>query len=222
MRLQTGQHRAEGGPQPLDPGDGQPIGVPMTRPARSRTGRATGWSRCLPGLAALHRRTSSAHTAAGDGQLYLRLQLQQVDDLPDHQDDDQRQDRRHDLLPSGATRARTRSGSSSTSRPAPTAAVSSRSTSRLGDHRSSVLAWRRSPLAVAGDLAATVRPRGSSIVRGPLMSTVHSPTTRPGREDSSTTRWPSRTASRTLWVTNTTVLPVSSRSGSARRAGRPG
>ena len=40
------------------------------------------------------------------------------------------------------------------------------------------------------------------------MLTFHSPTTRPGREDSSTTRCPSRTASRTLCVTKTMLLPV--------------
>ena len=45
--------------------------------------------------------------------------------------------------------------------------------------------------------------RGRSIVTG------NSWTTRPGRLESSTTRSPSRTASRTLWVTKTTVRSVS-------------
>ena len=40
--------------------------------------------------------------------------------------------------------------------------------------------------------------------RGCGMSTVHSRAIRPGREDSRTTRWASRTASRTLCVTNRT------------------
>ena len=46
-------------------------------------------------------------------------------------------------------------------------------------------------------------------MRRPVVSAMrHSPATRPGRLESSTTRWPRRAASRTLWVTNTIVRPV--------------
>ena len=59
---------------------------------------------------------------------------------------------------------------------------------------------------ISTDSSATA---ASSMRRGCGMSTVHSRTIRPGREDSSTTRWPSRTASRTLCVTNRTDTFVS-------------
>ena len=53
---------------------------------------------------------------------------------------------------------------------------------------------------------------GESMRRGRSMTTGNSWITRPGRLESSTTRSPSRTASRTLWVTNTMVRPVSRQS----------
>ena len=75
-------------------------------------------------------------------------------------------------------------------------------------------ARERQPSAMAAHLLAQPvgdrrrrarRPRAESMRRGRGMSTGNSSATRPGRLDSSTTRSPRRTASRTLWVTKTTV-----------------
>ena len=52
------------------------------------------------------------------------------------------------------------------------------------------------------------RPRATRCGGAGRCSTGNSATTRPGRLESSTTRSPRRTASRTLWVTNSTVRPV--------------
>ena len=54
-------------------------------------------------------------------------------------------------------------------------------------------------------MAASAETSGESIRRGCAISTGNSATTRPGRLESSTMRSPSRAASRTLWVTKTTV-----------------
>ena len=56
--------------------------------------------------------------------------------------------------------------------------------------------------AVASATGPESMPRGRGIAIG------NSATTRPGRLESSTTRSPSRTASRTLWVTKSTVSVV--------------
>ena len=63
-------------------------------------------------------------------------------------------------------------------------------------------------------VAASVATSGESIRRGRGIVTGNSAMTRPGRLERSTTRSPSRTASRTLCVTNSTVSPRSRHSRS--------
>ena len=97
----------------------------------------------------------------------------------------------------------------------PTAPVARAARSSTGGSRTAALSRivRRHGGATSSRRRAVISPArpetsGSSMRRGRSMSTANSATTRPGRLDSSTTRSARRAASRTLWVTNTTVKPA--------------
>ena len=111
---------------------------------------------------------------------------------------------------------RPRSASSRASRPA--SSWSSWSSSRRS--MSDVGMAPHLHLELVRDLAASAETSGESMRRGRSMSTENSLTTLPGRLDSSATRSASRAASRTLWVTKTTLRFRSAHSRSSSACSR--
>ncbi len=152
--------------------------------------------------------TNESHTARGPGRTYSGFQPLHTTSCQTIRHDGDRQQ----LRPRRRPDAR-RPGCGA-------AGARSRDASRPDSSRSSKSVRVASPFSVVAmpahllpqlvrDVAARSATGCDSMRRGRGITTGNSATTRPGRLESSTTRSPRRTASRTLWVTNRIVSPCS-------------
>ena len=151
-------------------------------------------------------RRALSQTAAGGGQLVVVGDLAQTSSCQTSEHQHDRDDRRQDLVDAGLRGAascvpgRRLQGVEAGLEP-PVGRRPSAASARVSQCWPCRRISPRSCSVISTDSSATAV---SSIRRGCGMSTVHSRATRPGRDDSSTTRWASRTASRTLCVTKRT------------------
>ena len=207
-RLQPGDQRADGGAQdagPRDTSDADHDADRRARGAKPMTARAQRDARRRRQVAVAELvATARGSTRAGPGQHVLGFQPLQHDELPDAESDARPRPASATRPPRRrrAGRGRGRSASSRASSPAELVrrAVDACEPSVNG-HGGAPPRAARSVIS-----AASAGHSGDSMRRGRGRSIPETrATTRPGRLESSTTRSARRAASRTLWVTNTTV-----------------